>query len=124
MRASRWITALILSGLFSAQWVYGQKSTELYIPIGKSPGLSGKYTFIGKIETVDLEKRTITVGAPAGAQSVLISDQTKIWIDRSGLKQANVEGSFTDLQAGRRVEVKYRSYESKTDAEWVKVEAR
>ncbi|MDZ7343585.1 MAG: hypothetical protein ONA90_03630, partial [candidate division KSB1 bacterium] len=40
---------------------YGQKSTEIFIPVGKSPGLSGKYTVIGKIEAVNAQKQTIAL---------------------------------------------------------------
>ncbi len=39
----------LLTGLSIA---FAQKTTERYIPIGQSPGLSGEYTKIGNIEAV------------------------------------------------------------------------
>jgi hypothetical protein len=51
-----------------------------------------------------------------------ITDQTRIWLDRTKLKQPNLTGSFTDLRKGRRVEVKYQDPERREVADWVKVE--
>ena len=51
-----------------------------------------------------------------------ITDKTRIWLDRSKLKQPNVTGGFADLQKGRRVEVKYEDPAQREVADWVKVE--
>jgi hypothetical protein len=53
---------------------------------------------------------------------VKITEKTRIWLDRTKLKQANLSGSFTDLQKGRRVEVKYDDPVRRQVADWVKVE--
>ncbi len=41
-----------LAVLLLAGTAHAQQATEIYIPIGKSPGLSGKTTVIGTIENV------------------------------------------------------------------------
>jgi len=40
--------------------------TEQYIPIGQSPGLSGKYTVIGKLQSVNAKEQTCTVAGHHG----------------------------------------------------------
>ena len=102
--------------------VHAQKETERYIPLGQSPGVSQKLARIGEIAEVDESKRTVTITDPAGRWTVGITDQTRIWLDRTKLKQPNLTGSFTDLHKGRRVEVKYQDPERREVADWVKVE--
>ena len=41
------------------QTTYGQKATEIFIPVGQSPGLSGKYTTLGTVNAVNEEEKTI-----------------------------------------------------------------
>lgn len=101
---------------------HGQMETERYIPIGQSPGVSQKQTSIGAIAEVDAAGRTVTVADQAGRRTVTITEKTRIWLDRTKLKQANLNGSFTDLQKGRRVEVKYEDPVRRQVADWVKVE--
>ena len=96
-----------------------QKSTERYIPIGRSPGLSGTVTVVGRIEQVEPASRTLSV---EGAGSVLVSESTRIWIDRSAQGEASLAGSLSDLTPGRSVEVKYRDPD-RHEAEWIKVRA-
>ena len=102
-------------------FAYAQKATERFIPIGQSPGLSGKYTYVGKIQAVDSARRTIKVAQP-GSRTVRITNETRIWLDRSKLKQPNETGAFADLRQGRTVEIKYKYPTRKHAAEWVKVE--
>lgn len=101
---------------------YGQRTTEQFIPIGKSPGLSSKQTSIGEIEQYDAESRTLTLVLTSGKQTFTLTDKTRIWLDRSKLKMTSTKGAVADLQKGRKVEVKYEDAERKTGAEWVKVE--
>jgi hypothetical protein len=112
--------AIALFGAIS--YAHGQKATERYIPLGQSPGLSQKYTSIGEIADVDPREQTVTILEPTGRRTVKITQQTRIWVDRTKLKQTNVTGSFADLQKGRRVEVKYDDPERRQVADWVKVE--
>ena len=112
--------AVALLGVISH--THGQKETERFIPIGQSPGVSQKHTSIGEIAEVDQQKQTVTIVEPAGRRTVKITEKTRIWLDRTKLKQANLVGSFTDLQKGRRIEMKYADPESRQIADWVKVE--
>ena len=100
---------------------HGQKSTEQYIPIGMSPGVSQKYASLGVIDTVSARLRTATIAETGARRTVRITDKTHIWLDRSKLKLPNLRGRFEDLQKGRRVEVKYLDTERQV-ADWVKVE--
>ena len=102
---------------------YGQKSTEVFIPIGESPGLSGKYSVIGKIGSFDSETRILTIHGEDGELRIRITDETKIWLDNSAAKKTSKTGSQADCQQGRMCEVKY-AYAGKTRtdrAEWIKI---
>ncbi|MEE8060823.1 MAG: hypothetical protein V3T16_03300, partial [Gemmatimonadales bacterium] len=47
--------------IFGVSALQGQESTEQFIPIGKSPGMSGMYSMIGEVVSVDAQNRTVTV---------------------------------------------------------------
>jgi len=108
--------------LAAGSHAHGQKATEQYIPIGQSPGMSHKYTWIGEIAQADARARTLTIVEAAGKHTVQITDETRIWLDRSKLKQTNLSGTFADLQPGRRAEVSYQGPKPGQVAAWVKVE--
>ena len=120
------MTAMVIAGLVwgTTSSAYGQKATEMYIPVGQSPGASGKHTVIGKIEGLDPQHRTVTIAGPSGKHTATITKRTKIWLDRSTLKLTNQKGTFSDLQVGRTVEVKYEDPKQmgKGAAEWIKVQ--
>lgn len=105
------------------------KATEIFIPIGQSPGLSDKYTVIGKIDAIRVHDQTITLMDSKGSHVFKVTERTNIWLDRSQLKWTNRKGAFEDLQTGRLVEVKYEhSKQGHADAaeriaEWIKVQA-
>lgn len=120
MRAT-WVGLVVLCAGAPA---HAQKSTEQFIPIGMSPGLSNKATSIGVVDTLLVQARTVTVREPTVRRSVRITDKTWIWLDRSTLKLPNLRGRLADLQRGRRVEVKYADPETRLIAEWVKIEIR
>jgi hypothetical protein len=101
---------------------YGQEATEIYIPIGQSPGLSEKTSLIGTLESVDRGRKTVTVSSPSGARTVALTERTSIWLDRSLQKQPNRSGAIADLQQGRKIEIKLRKGEPKPVAEWIKVQ--
>jgi hypothetical protein len=115
------IASLAVALSLGAAHAHAQRMTEMFIPIGESPGVSGKLSVIGVVESVDPKARTITVAAATGTQPVRIGDRTWIWLDRSKEKLRNEKGSMADLQTGRRVEVKFESADPST-AEWIKVE--
>ncbi len=113
---------MALGLLCASSHAHGQKATEQYIPIGQSPGVSQKYSSIGEVAGVNPAAQTVTIADPAGPRTVRITEKTRIWLDRTKIKQTNVPGRFADLQKGRRVEVKYADPERRDVAEWVKVE--
>lgn len=112
------IMALMLGGAGTA---VGQKATEMYIPIGQSPGVSSKSCVLGTIQAVDAKKRTLTVLFSKRTWTVKIPSRTPIWIDRSPDKQPNRYGTLADLKPGRKVEVRLGEKASDATARWVKV---
>lgn len=103
-----------------------QEMTEQFIPIGRSPGLSGKATVIGKLRSVNAREQSCEVAGPTGALNVKVTARTKIWLDRSTLQQPNVPATFADLRPGATVEVKpegHRRGITSGPAEWIKVQA-
>ncbi len=101
-----------------------QRSTERYIPIGQSPGLSGKFTIIGTVTSVDPGSRTLDCAYESRTVRVRITADTRIWLDRSRKKLTNLTGSFGDCVANRRIEVKFVNNEVKDggEADWIKVD--
>jgi hypothetical protein len=118
---SRLILSMALTALLmSASDARAQKATEQFIPLGQSPGLS---SVIGQIGSVDRATQVIviTVETASGGQPVQVTEQTRIWIDRSTFSESNVAGGFDDLKTGRQIEVKYQDDERRENAEWIKV---
>lgn len=103
---------------------YAQEATEIFIPIGESPGVSNINSIIGKITAVDVQNRTVTLSDQAGTVTVSIPQNARIWLDRSKGTGKNEPGSPADLKAGRTLEVKYKEATRGTSvtAEWVKIE--
>ncbi len=104
------------------QTAYGQKATEIFVPVGGSPGLSGKYTTMGKVDTVNAQDRTIVMSDSAGSYTIKIADTTRIWLDRSKLKSRNKTGSFEAIKEGMVIEVKYQRDKPDSAVEWIKVQ--
>jgi hypothetical protein len=103
--------------------VQAQKLTEKYIPIGRSPGLSGKFTVIGKVDKLDFEEQCITVlDANRKSYIIVCTEKTHFWLDRSAVEKPNQDGALRQCQRGRRVEIKFRDNDLAKPAEWVKVE--
>lgn len=103
--------------------VDAQMMTERYIPIGQSPGVSGKSSTIGTITEVDHDARTVTVSGDDGARTYKVADNTYIWLDRSDWKMTNLNGTYRDCVVGQRVEILHRRDDEST-ARWIKIEAR
>lgn len=92
-----------------------QRATELYVPIGKSPGLSreGK-TIMGTVTKTTGGEITI------GDKVIRVNDETKYFLDRSAVRKPNTYGSRGDLQVGTLVE----AYAPDGDSVWVKLKTR
>ena len=117
------LMAVALASAFFA-WTpsaHGQLTTERFIPVGRSPGISGVRSYIGDVERVEVEGRTCTVSGPQGSRTIKVTTRTRIWLDRSEQRLPNTVGTLWDLQPGRRVEVRYVDDEAKGAADWIKV---
>lgn len=115
--------ALLVPILMYTGNAQSQYAFERYIPIGQSPGMSEKYTYIGKIRAVDTQTRALEVREKGVRYAVNITGSTKIWLDRSKSRRQNQAGSLKDCRKGRRVEIKFTDANRDTAA-WIKVESR
>ena len=116
------LRALLAVALSSGtQAALAQQTTEQFIPIGQSPGVSNVLSYIGEIESMDQSAGTVTVAGPDGSMTFRFTDSTEVWLDRSGMQESNEVGSPADLAAGRRVEVKYQDPQAREVATWIKV---
>lgn len=118
----------VVSLAFGLVWLgmtafaHAQRTTEMFIPIGESPGVSRTRSVIGQVEAFNQKTGMLSVSSPSGALSVRVVDRTRIWRDRSPQKLSNETGSTADLQPGKRVEVKFEPGTERKIAQWVKVQ--
>ena len=99
-----------------------QEATEQFIPIGESPGVSREESYLGECVAYDAEDRVLQMHGNRGTRRILITEKTRIWLDRSPIEETNVVGDPGDLLPGRRMEVRYADPDDKEVADWVKVE--
>jgi hypothetical protein len=114
--------AALACALLGQSFAHGQRQTERFIPIGQSPGASGKTTRIGTLGAADAGSNSFELATPEGRHKVSVPPGTPIWLDRSRHKLQSLEGGFGDLKAGRRVEVRYENGERSGRAAWIKIE--
>jgi hypothetical protein len=98
-----------------------QQATERYVPIGRSPGVSGVSTVTGTVESVDAAAGRLTLRTDTGPRVLEIADATRIWLDRSALGESNRAASLGACQPGREVEVKLAAGGRRAD--WIKIRA-
>ncbi len=109
-------------------WIYSfsiaQKSTEIYIPVGKSPGISGKYSTIGRVEAINHTDSTITItiAGELGSHTIKCAKDTKIWVDKTSIKQFNKGANLIDIKIGSIIETKYKGNKSDALVEWIKIQ--
>ncbi|MGH6885568.1 MAG: hypothetical protein ACREGK_05790 [Geminicoccales bacterium] len=108
--------------LLGQSFAHGQRETERYIPIGQSPGVSGKATRVGTIEAVDAGARSFRLATDEGRYEIAVPPGARIWLDRSRGGQSAQSGEFGDLRIGRRVEVRFAQPARTGPAGWIKVE--
>ncbi len=120
MKSLRRMGALAAACSLGVSALQAQESTEQFIPIGQSPGMA-MYSMIGEVVSVDAANRTVTVRRDQETRTIRITDDTRVWLDRSQLQQAATTGSISDLEVARRVEIKYVDYEAKESADWIKI---
>ncbi len=109
--------------LLPAAAAHAQKAAERYIPIGKSPGLSGKYTVIGRVSEVDYKSGKVTITGASRTWTAQLGDATKIWMDCSAGKHPSYTGTAADCKPGLLCEIKYegRLTPTSTTCEWIKI---
>jgi hypothetical protein len=99
-------------------------ATEQFIPIGASPGPGVVQGTAGAVAEpsaaggepiVSVENAT---GAELGVY--VVTDQTRIYIDRSAQGLPGLVGTIDDVQPGRVIEVRIADPETRA-AEWIKV---
>lgn len=112
--------------LVYSQEANAQKATEIYIPVGKSPGLSGHYSKIGTVTMIDEGAGSFVITDTLdNKHPVLVTDSTRIWLDRTLIKAPNVKGAFADIREGLLIEVKYYLAPDSTYsdvADWIKIQ--
>lgn len=117
------LVMVLALGMLNAK---AQKATEIFIPIGESPGVSGLYSKIGTVSSVSEEAQTFMISdSLQQSHSVIVTDSSSIWLDCTMIKEKNVTGSFSDIKEEVLLEVKYfRAADSSyTDiAEWIKIQ--
>lgn len=115
--------ALVAAILLLSSVAHAQKSTERYIPIGQSPGLSGKYTVIGRVAAMDMKTRTMTITSQSRTWTAKLGDRTQIWLDCSTFRHPSGKGTPDDCKPGLLCEIKFEGRrESETGTcEWIKV---
>jgi len=111
---------MVISG--GSSQTYAQQTSEQFIPIGMSPGISNKYSYIGKIIAIDTTTNAISLQSGKGPRTITISPITRIWLDRSKNKKSNIVASFEDIKIGANVEVMHLR-ENASTANWVKIES-
>lgn len=119
-----WIAVTLALALCAggvAQDAQAQETTERFIPVGQSPGISGTRSYLGAIVSVDLQRKTFTVRDAQGLRTIKVAPGTRIWLDRSAQQLTSLDGGMTDLAVGRRVEVLYVDDRRKDTADWIKV---
>ena len=124
MRLSFVLTHVVTISLLLTP-AHAQKATEMFIPIGQSPGVSGISSVIGTIASCDQASGIVTISTEREQHTAMLTKETKIWIDGSAAKKSAAVGSPSDCQKGRRSEVKY-VYEGttrSTRAEWIKIQS-
>lgn len=114
-----WLTIILFAFAFC---LHAQKETEVYIPLGKSPGVSGKYSMICKVETVRTVDSIMTIKQEAGVMNLKLTGQTKVYLDKSKLNQQNKKGTLADIKPGMTMEVKYVDNKSGNPVDWIKVQ--
>jgi hypothetical protein len=122
-KSNRWIPFVFF--LAVSHQAISQKTTEVFIPLGKSPGVSGKMTIIGKVESIKPGTHSITVRQDDNTRTIIeIDKNTPIYLDKSDIGETNSSGRWEDIQPGRVIEVKYRGAIQQGALDWIKIQVK
>jgi hypothetical protein len=101
-------------------------ATEQFIPIGESPGpgvVQGTAAAVAEPSSVEGEP-VVSVENTSGAElgAYVVTEHTRIYIDRSAQNLPSLVGTIADVQPGRVIEVRIADPQTR-EAEWIKVRA-
>jgi hypothetical protein len=117
--AYAFIATFALAGAASAH-----PATEQFIPIGESPGpgvVQGTASAVAEPSVADGEP-VVSIETSTGAElgAYVVTEHTRIYIDRSAQGLPNLVGTIDDVQPGRVIEVRIADPQTR-EAEWIKV---
>lgn len=116
---SRLKSLVLLAGFAVAMSAAGHQETELYIPIGQSPGISHVKSWIGEIRALDAKQNGFQMLVGDSSKYVAFDKATRIYLQYATPGQANRQGKAADCRAGRKAEV----YQDEAGTlRWVKVQ--
>jgi hypothetical protein len=99
-----------------------QQTTEKFIPIGMSPGVSGKSSYQGNITEVNVAAKSFSMQIDGDNKVISFAPTTRIWLDRSKSRKPNLDAEPGALETGSKVEV-MMDPKDPTKAAWIKIEA-
>lgn len=99
-----------------------QQTTEKFIPIGMSPGVSGKSSYQGNIIAVNSAAKSFSIQTDGDNKVISVAPTTRIWLDRSKSRKSSLDGEFGTLETGATVEVLMDPGDP-AKAAWIKIEA-
>jgi hypothetical protein len=114
------ITLFILSCFWTDQ-AFAQKQTEVYIPIGQSPGISGIHSVTDTIGSINTEGSLILLVLKNSSDTIKVDSTTSIYLDNSAGNVPNKQGQLAHLKTGMLIEVKYKENDPGNVAEWIKI---
>ena len=110
------ITAVMI---LASNVAHGHEATEVYIPIGSSPGVSKTSSLLGKISRLDYETGNIELSDTKGPKSVSVASSTLYYLDRSKYGKKSETGNMQDCKVGRYIEI---NVTDTGDVKWVKIQ--
>lgn len=114
------VLGLTIAAALACANVTAQQATEVYIPIGDSPGVSKDRSWIGEIRNVDYDVMRLEVDTSRGMRQISVDARTRFYLDRTRYRKQNATGTMRDCRIGRRIEA-YVGEGGK--AYWIKIEA-
>jgi hypothetical protein len=95
---------VLLAGTVIAMSAAGHQETELYIPIGESPGISHVKSRIGRIQSRAAAQNGITMLVQENPKYIVFDKTTKIYLQYATPGKRNRLGSYADCQVDRTAE--------------------
>ena len=121
-----------LSAAFAGSGAQAQNLTEQFIPIGQSPGASGRTAEVGTVSMIDVSRNLIACELNGVEEVFIVTPQTEVYLDRSASQTHNLTMDVRSLRIGDRVEIKRDDPRAEVAgyagtniplADWIKVDA-